>query len=60
LTLSESDDLVAFAMRVGALDWRHQEAGQLALMRIKATLKPNGRFFIDGGNALREIDLHGG
>ena len=45
---------------LGALDWRHQEASQLALVRIKSALKPNGQFFIDGGNPLKEIDLHGG
>jgi hypothetical protein len=47
---------MAFAMRVRALDGRHPEAGRLALMRIKSALKPNGRFFIDGRNPLREID----
>ncbi|WP_163270188.1 methyltransferase domain-containing protein [Chelativorans alearense] len=57
--LSAGDDLfdMAFAMRVGALDGRHPEAGRLALMRIKSVLKPAGRLFIDGGNPLREIDL---
>jgi hypothetical protein len=51
---------MTFAMRVGALDGRHSEAGRLAPMRIKSALRPNGRPFIDGGNPLREIDLHGG
>lgn len=50
---------LAFAMRVGALDGRHPHVGRLALTRIKAVLKPNGRLFIDGGNPLKEIDLRG-
>jgi len=50
---------LAFAMRVGALDGRHPDVGRLALMRIKAVLKPNGRLFIDGGSPLKEIDLRG-
>ncbi|WP_028054472.1 methyltransferase domain-containing protein [Sinorhizobium medicae] len=60
--LSAGDDSfdIAFAMRVGALDGRHPEAGQLALMRIRSVLKRNGRLFIDGGNPLKEIDLRGG
>lgn len=48
---------IAFAMRVGALDGRHPEAGRAALARIKAALKPHGRLFIDGGDPLREIDV---
>ncbi|RRI03858.1 class I SAM-dependent methyltransferase [Mesorhizobium tamadayense] len=48
---------IAFAMRVGALDGRHPEAGREALTRIKAALKPHGRLFIDGGDPLKEIDL---
>jgi hypothetical protein len=55
--------VVGLLLRVwplGALDWRHPEASQLALMRIKSALKPNGQFFIDGGDPLKEIDLHGG
>lgn len=51
---------LAFAMRVGALDGRHPEAGRLALARIRAALKPNGRLFIDGGAPLREVDLDRG
>jgi len=49
---------IAFAMRVGALDGRHPEAGKLAIKNIRAALKPTGRLFIDGGNPLREISLH--
>lgn len=59
--LSDTDELfdMAFAIRVGALDGRHPEVGRLAIERIKAALKPKGRLFIDGGNPLREILLHG-
>jgi SAM-dependent methyltransferase len=48
---------LAFAMRVGALDGRHPNTGQLALRRIAAALTPRGRLFIDGGDPLREITL---
>jgi SAM-dependent methyltransferase len=48
---------LAFAMRVGALDGRHPEAGRKALARIKSALKPDGRLFIDGGSPLREVVL---
>ncbi len=51
---------IAFAMRVGALDGRHPEAGRAALARIKAALRPHGRLFIDGGDPLKEIDLFRG
>jgi cyclopropane fatty-acyl-phospholipid synthase-like methyltransferase len=50
----ESFDLV-FAVRVGALDGRHPEAGDLALRRIAAATKPGARLFIDRGNSLREV-----
>ncbi|MGW1346834.1 class I SAM-dependent methyltransferase [Kribbella sp. NPDC002412] len=49
-------DLV-FAVRVGALDGRHPELEQQARLRIAAALKPGGRFFVDGGDPLREIQL---
>ena len=49
---------IAFAIRVGALDGRHPEAGRLAIRRIAAALKPGGRLFVDGGHPLREIPLH--
>lgn len=48
---------IAFAVRVGALDGRHPEAGRRALERIAAALKPGGRVLIDGGDPLREIQL---
>jgi SAM-dependent methyltransferase len=48
---------LAFAVRVGALDGRHPEAGERARQRITAALTPAGRLFIDGGDPLREVDL---
>lgn len=48
---------LAVAIRVGALDGRHPEAGRLAIKRIRAALSPKGRLFIDGGDPLREIAL---
>lgn len=48
---------LAFAIRVGALDGRHPEAGVRARARITAALTPGGRLFIDGGDPLREVVL---
>lgn len=48
---------LALAVRVGALDGRHPEAGRRALPRITAALTPGGRLFIDGGAPLREVSL---
>lgn len=48
---------LAFAVRVGALDGRHPEAGRQARARIAAALQRQGRLFIDGGDPLREILL---
>lgn len=48
---------IAFAVRVGALDGRHPEAGARALVRLAAALVPGGRLFIDGGDPLREVPL---
>ena len=48
---------LAFAVRVGALDGRHPQAGEKALKRIAAALKPGGKLYIDGGDPLREISL---
>lgn len=56
----EADDLpfdIVFAVRVGALDGRHPEAGRQALARIRAALAPGGRVFVDGGDPLRELDV---
>lgn len=47
-------DLV-FAVRVGALDGRHPEAGRQALARLRAVMAPGGRLLIDGGDPLREV-----
>ncbi len=48
---------IAFAVRVGALDGRHPELEKAALDRIAQALVEGGRFFIDGGDPLREISL---
>ncbi|UPK62259.1 class I SAM-dependent methyltransferase [Rhodococcus pyridinivorans] len=52
----EPFDLV-FAIRVGALDGRHPEAGRAALARIAAATCPDARLFIDGGDPLRELPI---
>jgi protein-L-isoaspartate O-methyltransferase len=52
----EPFDLV-FAIRVGALDGRHPDAGEQALRRIAAATRPGARLFIDGGNPLRELAI---
>ncbi|MFG2030325.1 SAM-dependent methyltransferase [Streptomyces sp. NPDC048825] len=46
---------IVFAVRVGALDGRHPEAGQQVLQRIAMATKANARLFIDGGDPLREL-----
>ncbi len=43
----EPFDLIV-AVRVGALDGRHPEAGVAAMRRIAAALRPGGRLFVDG------------
>jgi len=48
---------LAFAIRVGALDGRHPEAGVRARQRIAAALTPTGKLFIDGGDPLRSVEL---
>ena len=48
---------LAVAIRVGALDGRHPEAGILARAAIKDALKPGGILLIAGGNPLRQVDL---
>ena len=48
---------LAFAVRVGALDGRHPEAGRVALQRLRNALVTDGRLFVDGGNPLREVAL---
>jgi cyclopropane fatty-acyl-phospholipid synthase-like methyltransferase len=49
---------VVFAVRVGALDGRHPDAGRQALARIRAVLAPGGRVFVDGGQPLRELEVN--
>ncbi|MFB8343769.1 class I SAM-dependent methyltransferase [Brucella cytisi] len=48
---------LAFAMRVGALDGRHPEIEKLAMMRLKAALKPDGLLFIDDRKPIRGDDI---
>lgn len=50
---------LAFAVRVGALDGRHPEAGERALRRLAGALTSSGRLYIDGGDPLREVRLPG-
>jgi SAM-dependent methyltransferase len=48
---------IAFAIRVGAFDGRHPEAGRVARQRIRRALVRGGRLYIDGGDPLRELPL---
>lgn len=48
---------IAFAVRVGALDGRHPEAGRIAMQRIRSALVQEGHLYIDGGDPIREIPL---
>jgi hypothetical protein len=48
---------IVFAVRVGALDGRHPEAGQRVLQRIAMATRPGARLFIDGGDPLRELPI---
>jgi precorrin-6B methylase 2 len=48
---------IAFAVRVGAFDGRHPDAGTKALERLGHALVPGGRLFIDGGNPLHQITV---
>jgi cyclopropane fatty-acyl-phospholipid synthase-like methyltransferase len=57
LQKGESAYDIAFAVRVGALDGRHPEAGRVARQRIRKALVKGGRLYIDGGDALRELSL---
>jgi cyclopropane fatty-acyl-phospholipid synthase-like methyltransferase len=49
-------DLV-FAVRVGALDGRHPQAGERVLRRIAEATTADARLFIDGGDPLRELPI---
>lgn len=48
---------LAFAVRVGGFDGRHPERRSVALARVHDILFGDGRFFIDGGDPLREVCL---
>ena len=48
---------LAFAIRVGAFDGRHPDAGAQALRRLACALVPGGRLLVDGGDPLRELPL---
>lgn len=48
---------LAFAVRVGVLDGRHNEMRDWSLLKIGKALKPGGQLFIDGGDPLRQVDL---
>ncbi|MEU6253194.1 class I SAM-dependent methyltransferase [Streptomyces sp. NPDC047043] len=48
---------LAFAVRVGALDGRHPEAGGRALARIAAALTPTGRLMVGDGAVMAELRL---
>ena len=55
---TESFD-IAFACRVGALDGRHPQKYEPALVCIARALAPGGRLFVDAEEPLVEIDLRG-
>ena len=57
LELGEAHYDLVFAVRVGALDGRHPDAGARALDRLAHAVVPGGRLFVDGGDPLREIAL---
>ena len=48
---------IALAVRVGALDGRHPDAGRVALERIRDALVNGGHLYMDGGNPLTVIAL---
>lgn len=53
----ESPFDLAVALRVGALDGRHPQAGARALARIAAALVPGGALYVDTGAPLTRIPL---
>lgn len=59
LLAGESPFDLAFAIRVGALDGRHPQAGVRALARIRQALVPGGPLLVDGGTPLRRVELAG-
>ena len=48
---------LAFAVRVGALDGRHPEAGRRARRRIAEVLTDEGRLLVDSGASLQVVPL---
>ena len=48
---------LAFAIRVGVFDGRHDAGRANAIDCVRRVLTSQGRFFIDGGDPLQEIDL---
>ncbi|WCO69236.1 methyltransferase domain-containing protein [Iamia majanohamensis] len=48
---------LAFAVRVGALDGRHPDAGRRARARLAEVLVPGGVLYVDGGDPLRAVPL---
>ena len=48
---------IVFAVRVGAFDGRLPEIEIQALTSVANVLKTGGKFFIDGGNPLKEVDV---
>ena len=48
---------LAFAVRVGALDGRHPEAGVRAKALLKVAVHPSARLFLDGGDPLRDVRI---
>ncbi|MFE9204378.1 methyltransferase domain-containing protein [Micromonospora sp. NPDC007230] len=48
---------IVFAVRVGALDGRHPQAGQRVLPRLAVATRADARLFVDGGDPLRELPI---
>ncbi|QYG93575.1 methyltransferase domain-containing protein [Iamia sp. SCSIO 61187] len=48
---------LAFAVRVGALDGRHPEAGRLARARLADVLVPGGVLWVDTGDPLQAVPV---
>ena len=59
LVLAAGEDLynLAFAVRVGALDGRHPDAGARAMEQLARALVSSGRVYVDGGDPQRELTL---
>ena len=57
LEVKEKPFDIAIAVRVGALDGRHPEIEEQALIKITKALTKKGKLFIDGGNPLKEVPL---